>query len=128
MTLSVDSDRTADHNPSAGFALRTVRCDPTRAEILASGHLTSDSADVLAQVLDGHIRAGRRYLRLHVGRVRSVGETALDVIAAVHDRLLAERGTLVLTGVGDQIEKLLRTASPASPLLILRPTAAELRR
>jgi anti-anti-sigma regulatory factor len=128
MTLSVEPDHT-DHpdpaEPAGGFEVRTARCDRQGAAIRMSGDVTAGAAAVLAEVLDGHLRAGRRFLRLHVGGVRQLSEEAVTVIARAHDRLLRQRGTIVLTGVGEPIEAALRVAAPSSPLFLLAPTAAD---
>jgi anti-anti-sigma regulatory factor len=116
-----------DH-PTTGverFEVRTTRSDELRANLQVRGLLDSGAAAVLAHVIDGHIRAGRRFLRLDVGDVRSVGESAVAVIAVAHERLLARRGTMILTGVSAGMEAVLRGATPASPLLLVSPTAAE---
>jgi anti-anti-sigma regulatory factor len=112
--------------PSPGFDVRTARCDATRANLHVSGDLSGDGAAVLAHVIDGHLRAGRRFLRLHIGGARTLGESAIAVIADAHQQLLARRGTMILTGVTPAMEDVLRAATPTSPLLMLRPTAAEL--
>ena len=127
MTLTVTPDGTSTSDPAYGgsFDVRTSKSDASRANLQVSGHLDADSAALLQQVIDGHLRAGRRYLRLHVGGVRSIDGAALAVIATTHERLLASRGTLILTGVRDDIEPVLRAAAPASPLLLLAVTAAE---
>ncbi|HEY7009453.1 MAG TPA: STAS domain-containing protein [Jatrophihabitantaceae bacterium] len=110
------------------FDVQTTRSDELRANLKVSGLLDAGAAVVLASVIDGHIRAGRRFLRVNVGGVRSLGGSAIDVIARAHERLLARRGTMILTGVSAGMEAVLRTAAPASPLLLVSPTAAELRR
>jgi anti-anti-sigma factor len=125
MSLSVGTDRNGQSVPGAGFDVRTLRCDTTRANVRVSGDLDADGAAVLAQVIDGHVRAGRRFLRLHIGGVRSMSDEAVAAIAAAHDQLLARRGTMILTGVSGPIEAALRAAAPASPLLLVAPTAAE---
>ena len=125
MTLSVDTEPDDTSAPDSHFDVHTVRCDATRANVRVSGDLDDGGASVLAEVIDGHLRAGRRFLRLHVGRVRTLGTAAVEVIAAAHDQLLARRGTMILTGVDATLEAVLRAATPASPLLILAPTAAE---
>lgn len=116
MTLSVEA---GSNLPASGFDVRTSRCDAARANLSVSGDLDADGAAVLAQVIDGHVRAGRRFLRLHLGGVRSLGDAAMLVIARAHEQLLAARGTLILTGVEGRIEAALRLAAPASPLLLL---------
>jgi anti-anti-sigma regulatory factor len=120
--LPLEADRPV---PVTGFDVRTAGCDATRANLHLSGNLDDGAAVVLAEVIDGHIRAGRRFLRLHVGGLKVLGTQAVDVIAAAHDRLLASKGTMILTAVGGPIEAALRAAAPGSPLLLLPPTAAE---
>jgi anti-anti-sigma regulatory factor len=123
VTLSVETGPTL---PTGGFDVRTTTCDATRANLHVSGDLDDDGAAVLAQVIDGHVRAGRRFLRLHLGGVRSLGVAATVTIARAHEQLLASRGTLILIGVAGDIEAALRLAAPASPLLLLPASPAEL--
>lgn len=122
MTLSVKADPTI---PTGGFDVRTSSCDATRANLTVSGDLDDDGAAVLSEVIEGHIRAGRRFLRLHLGGVRGLGDAAMVVIARAHEQLLAGRGTLILTGVSGRIEAALRIAAPASPLLLLPDLRAD---
>lgn len=123
MTLSVETGPTI---PTGGFDVRTTTCDATRANLHVSGDLDDDGATVLGQVIDGHLRAGRRFLRLHLDGVRSLGVAATVAIARAHEQLLATRGTLILIGVAGDIEAALRLAAPASPLLLLPATPADL--
>jgi anti-anti-sigma regulatory factor len=122
MTLSVEAGANL---PASGFDVRTSRCDATRANLSVSGDLGSDGAAVLEQVIDGHLRAGRRFLRLHLGGVRSLGDAAMVVIARAHEQLLAGRGTLILTGVEGHVEAALRLAAPGSPLLLVPASPVE---
>jgi anti-anti-sigma factor len=122
MTLHIEADRSV---PTGGFDVRTARCDATRANLHLSGDLDDGAAVVLAEVIDGHVRAGRRFLRLHVGGLRSLDDAAVAVLAQAHERLLTARGTMILTGVRGPIEQALRAAAPASPLFMLPPNAAE---
>ena len=119
MTLSIE---TGSSIPTGGFDVRTSSCDASRANLTVSGELDGDGAAVLGEVIDGHIRAGRRFLRLHVGGVRALGDAAMLVLARAHEQLLAARGTLILTGVEGPIETALRAAAPGSPLLLLPAT------
>lgn len=123
MTLSVETGPTS---PTGGFDVRTTTCDATRATLHVSGDLHDDGAAVLAHVIDGHVRAGRRFLRLHLDGVRSLGAAATATIARVHEQLLATRGTLILIGVTGDVEAALRVAAPASPLLLLPASPADL--
>jgi anti-anti-sigma regulatory factor len=123
MTLTVEAGSSI---PTGGFDVRTATCDANRAVLYLSGDIGSDGAEVLAQVIEGHVRAGRRYLRLNLGGVRSLSDAATVVIARAHEQLLASRGTLILTGVDGAAEELLRLAAPASPLLLLPATLTEI--
>jgi anti-anti-sigma factor len=125
MTLSVGTGRDDQFASSTGFEVRTTRSDEIRANIQVSGDFGDEAAAVLAEVIDGHVRSGRRYLRLNVGAVRTLSSAAVSVIAAAHERLLGRRGTMILTGVSARLERELRAATPASPLFLLLPTAAD---
>lgn len=122
-TTSVE--RQPNDRPAAAFDVRTARADATRANVHVSGHLDAGAAVVLAHVIDGHLSAGRRFLRLHIGGVRGLSPEAIQVIAEAHEQLLARRGTMILTGVSSTLEDVLRAATLTSPLLMIRPTAAE---
>ena len=101
----------------------TVNSDTTRASVRAAGSLTADSATALAATANKHILAGRRYVRLDLSDVTSVDDTAIAVLAGIHARLLAQRGTLILTGVESWLDRLLADADVA--FLTLAPTVAE---
>lgn len=103
--------------------MTTVDCDDDRAYLRASGHLDLGGADVLRAVVDGHVRAGRRYLRLDVGNVSWFGPLALNVLVATHRQLLDDRGTLVLTGVRPELAEMF--ALSGAELFQIAPTAAE---
>jgi anti-anti-sigma factor len=125
MTTSVETESNEHQAANSAFDVRTTRCDATRANLHVSGYLNRDGAAVLAQVIDGHLRANRRFLRLHIGGVRGFDDAAIAVIAAAHDQLLSRRGTMILTSVSPSMEDVLRAATPTSPLLMIQPTAAE---
>jgi anti-anti-sigma regulatory factor len=127
MTLFVHAERGGPSASGAEFEVRTAHCDALRANIRVAGNVDDEAAGVLAEVIDGHVRAGRRFLRLHVGGVRALSPAAIELIGQAHERLLARRGTMILTGVSGRLEAELRAATPASPLFLLAPTAAEQR-
>jgi ABC-type transporter Mla MlaB component len=105
------------------FAASTVQCDARRAELEISGVLDVDAAAVLDAMVGAQVRAGRRYLRVNVAPVTRIDSAALGVLSRLHRRLLACRGTLILTGVTGRHERVLAHADPT--LLLLPPTAAE---
>jgi anti-sigma B factor antagonist len=94
-----------------------VRQDRTRALVRAVGEWDLANAEVLDDLLRTHEKAGRRYVRLDVSSVKFLDCTCLGVLVAAHRRLLAERGTLVLTGVTPRIVRLLRLARLEQVLL-----------
>jgi anti-anti-sigma factor len=101
-----------DHSsvPGHGASLTTLRQDRTRTLIRAVGEWDLAGADELAHALDAHERAGRRFIRLDVSAVTFLDCACLEVLVAAHARLLAARGTLVLTGVTPGIARLLSLA------------------
>jgi anti-anti-sigma factor len=125
MTLSVGTGRDEPSASGTVFEVRTARCDAMRASLRIGGDVDDEAAAVLAHVIEGHLRSGRRFLRVNVASVRTLSSAAVAVIAAAHEQLLGRRGTMILTGVSDPLANVLRAATPASPLFLLAPTAAE---
>lgn len=105
------------------LSLVTVRHDESSADLALTGRLDAEAAAVLSIAVDGHLRAGRRYLRLNLAAVPAIDRPALDRLAVLHRRLLAARGTLILTGLGARLEHQLSSAQPG--LLLLARTAAD---
>jgi ABC-type transporter Mla MlaB component len=83
----------------------TLNSDATRASLRAAGALNSDTVAELARAANEHVSAGRRYVRLDLANVTSVDNAAIAALARVHSRLLATRGTLILTGVEAWLER-----------------------
>lgn len=100
-TLSTESPRST---------VTTVRQDRTRALVSATGEWDLGNSAQLGAMLEAHERAGRRFVRLDVSGVTFLDCACLDVLVAAHGRLLAARGTLVLTGVPTRLARLLRIA------------------
>jgi|SRR5689334_13288905 len=96
--------------PNARASLTTLRQDPSRALVRAVGEWDLANAEVLAELLEEHEKAGRRFVRLDVSAVSFLDCTCLDVLVTAHRRLLAARGTLVLTGVTPRLMRLLGLA------------------
>lgn len=101
----------------------TVHHDDFRANVRVTGNLDHHAAATLASVTAEHLRAGRHYMRLDFSRVSGVDDTALAVLSDLHRRLLASRGTLIVTGVSARLERALATAS--APLFLLPTSAAD---
>jgi anti-anti-sigma regulatory factor len=114
---------TDPHTDTSRLSLVTVRHDAEFAELGLTGRLDADAAAILAIAIDGHLRAGRRYLRLNLAAAHLIDDAALARIAVLHRRLLALRGTLILTGLTPGLERKLSAAEP--DLLLLTRTAAD---
>jgi anti-anti-sigma factor len=80
-------------------AVFTAQFDRSRASVHVTGHLQGRTAGVLEAVLGDHLRAGRRYVRLDVSGLRDSDAAGLQILLDTHHRYLANRGTLVLTGL-----------------------------
>jgi anti-anti-sigma regulatory factor len=117
------SDAPREHAVPDPRVVVTVNCDRTRASVRAAGALSADTVAALATAANTHIVAGRRYLRLDVSNVTSVDDAAIAVLAGIHARLLADRGTLILTGVEVWLDSVLAETDVA--FLTLAPTAAD---
>jgi anti-sigma B factor antagonist len=78
--------------------------------VRAVGEWDLANAEALAEMLEEHEKAGRRFVRLDVSAVSFLDCTCLDVLVTAHRRLLAARGTLVLTGVTPRLTRLLSLA------------------
>jgi anti-anti-sigma regulatory factor len=120
MSLAVDDTARA----SAPFTVTTTRCDGVRADLRVCGRLNGRGAQVLRAVLDGHLRAGRRYLRVDIGGAAALDDAALGVLCEAHRWLLAARGTLVITAVTTSLAPVLAAADPT--FLTLATTATDI--
>jgi anti-sigma B factor antagonist len=99
----------AGRSPSR-VTLETLRQNRTHALVRAVGEWDLAKAATLADLLDAHEKAGRRFVRLDLSAVTFLDCTCIGVLVSVHRRLLAARGTLVLTGVSPRLQRLLRLA------------------
>ena len=106
-----------------GLSFVTLRQEADRVELAVRGCVDGETAPFIALAADGHLRMGRRYLRLDLGAVTAIDEAAVRRIAQLHRRLLAARGTLVLTNVPPSLFE--RLSEAESGLLMVAPTAAD---
>lgn len=88
-------------------SLTTLRRDRHSALVRAAGEWDLANAYRLAELLEKHETAGRRFVRLDVSSVSFLDCTCLEVLVTAHHRFLAARGTLVLTGVTPRLMRLL---------------------
>jgi anti-sigma B factor antagonist len=105
------------------MSVRTVRFDDIRALIKVNGELDLSTAAPLWAVLESHLAAGRRFLRLDLSGVTFLDATALTGITRAHKELLARRGTLVVTGVRSLVGRVLRVTGMDQVLFVGGPRA-----
>jgi anti-sigma B factor antagonist len=105
----------------AALSVETTRKDQQRALVRVAGDVDMSTGAALWAVLDGHLAAGRRFLRLDVSGVSFIDATALSGLTRVHYDALKLRGTLVLTGVVPRISKLLGLTGLDEMLFISGP-------
>lgn len=105
------------------MSVETVRFDAASALVKVNGELDLSTAAPLWAVLDSHLAAGRRYLRLDLSGVTFLDATALTGITRTHRELLARRGTLVITGVRVLVGRVLRMTGLDEVLFISGPRA-----
>lgn len=98
----------ADAAGAPSMSVQTVRFDKAYALIKVIGEIDRSTAAPLWAVLDSHVAAGRRFLRLDLSGVTFLDAAALSGITRAHKELLARRGTLVVTGVRPLVSHVLR--------------------
>lgn len=107
-TGNLDHAGKLDQTGHPGHAtIRTVAADATRACVRLRGEIDARIAPALGDELAEHLVRGRRYLRLELSAVTFMDTTALSMILAMHHRVLASRGTLILTGVRNPVSRLI---------------------
>jgi anti-sigma B factor antagonist len=90
------------------LSVETVGLDEHRAHVRVIGDLDVATGAPLWAVLDGHLAAGRRYLRLDLSGVSFIDAATLSGFARIHHSALADRGRLLLTGVRPRIARVMR--------------------
>jgi anti-anti-sigma regulatory factor len=114
-----------DQAGTGNFDVRTVAVDGSRAAVRVTGELSAACGFVLAEVLEGHLRAGRRFVRLNLSGVETADRAAGAALHRVHRAFLDRRGTLILTGVGGVVGAVLAADGLLDDLLVLPPAANE---
>lgn len=99
-----------DPTPSSavGYELAVVGADPLRATVRASGALDLAARDSIVEVLGRQRDSGRAIVRLDLTDVTFMDSSCLSTLVEEHQRFLAARGQLVLTGVGSGTNRLLK--------------------
>lgn len=110
---TVFSDHVARVTP-----VRTVAQDEWRALVALSGDLDIANASQLREELDAHLDAGRRVLRVDAAGVKFMDSTAVGALVAANTRCRELHGSLILTGVGRPLARLLQVAGLDRILLV----------
>jgi anti-anti-sigma factor len=105
------------------LSIETVRFDDRRATVSVHGDLDVSTAAALWSLLQSHLTAGRRYLRVDLSAVTFIDAAAVTAILEVHHEALYRRGTLVLTGVTPAIAKVLALAGVDQTLFLAGSSA-----
>jgi anti-sigma B factor antagonist len=90
------------------LSVETVGLDSHRAHVRVTGDLDMSTAPPVWAVLESHLAAGRRYLRLDLSGVPFLDAATLTGLSQLHQSALAERGRLLLTGVRPRVARVLR--------------------
>jgi anti-anti-sigma regulatory factor len=123
--MPVASVPAAEHASRQRLDIRTIAVDASQATVRVSGELSSGCAALIAVVLDGHLRAGRRFVRLNLGGAHTIDRAVVAQLRSAHRAFLERRGTLILTGVGPEVAAALSVAGAAADFLVLPPAADE---
>lgn len=123
MTLATPSRLSGD----ADRGVTTVLSDRTRALVRVDRDLDSGGVAALAELLDEHYAAGRRFLRINLAGVRTLDDRLVALLERTHYRMLASRGTSIVTGVRPEVMRTLSGLGLDQVLLVVQTCADEVR-
>ena len=121
MTLASPS-RSTPLSTTSGV-VRTVLADRTRAVVQVTRELDSAGVAMLERLLDEHYAAGRRFLRISVVGVRGLSASLITLLERTHYRMLARRGTSIITGAGPEVMRSLAELGLDQVLLVVETCA-----
>jgi hypothetical protein len=93
---------------SGGVAVTTVSSDDLRATVRVAGSLSVGTCPVLLRVLDAHLRAGRKYLRVDLDACAVDGADVLEPLSSAHAAVSARGGMLVFDHADGRASEVLR--------------------
>jgi anti-anti-sigma regulatory factor len=103
MTLATPAPRPPGAASTTPARLRTTRADRNSAVVQVGGDLDSGGVAALERLLDEHYNAGRRFLRVNLSGVRTLSSPLVTLLERTHYRMLARRGTSIVTGAGPEV-------------------------
>jgi anti-sigma B factor antagonist len=101
-----------------GLTLTITKADALRANMRLAGQLDLASARLLEAALEHQLDCGRRYLRLDLSGLAFFDAAGLAAILEAHQAFLDRRGTLILTGAGRRVRRLVELAELQDVLFI----------
>jgi anti-sigma B factor antagonist len=107
----------------ADMSVETIRFDRVGADIIVTGELDLGTSPPLWAVLQSHLAAGRRFLRLDLSGVTFLDATVLSGITRAHQDALGQRGNIVLTGVAGRVARVFGLVG-LDDVLFIRATPA----
>lgn len=109
-SLGSHSHRSHSHGDAerASFTLRVGGSDPERVIFFLGGDLLGPSCRPFAHFTERCIDAGTRRLRLDLTGLQALDLDGVDTLVAMHQRLSAEGGRLLLTNANPEVMSVLR--------------------
>jgi anti-anti-sigma regulatory factor len=78
---------------------------------------------MISAILTAQQERGARYVRVDLSEITAADSRGLNALLDVHRRFLAERGTVIFTGVGNELRATLAGAGLDRILFTTEPTA-----
>jgi anti-anti-sigma factor len=98
--------------------VETTASDEWRATVELRGEFDVANAAVISDALTRHLDEGRRVIRVDARAVGFMDSTAMARIAQASERCRAVHGSLILTGVPRQLQRLITIAGLDEVLLV----------
>jgi anti-sigma B factor antagonist len=111
---SVNGEGWAGH----GLTITIAKRDAQRASLRLVGELDLASVPILDACLRNLLATGSRYVRADLSGLSFLDCTGLGVLVEAHQDFLGVRGTLILTGAGPQVRRVMSIAGVDDVLFV----------
>jgi anti-anti-sigma regulatory factor len=111
--------------PTAPTGIHPVLADRSRAVVQVGHDLDGAGVGALERVIEEHCAAGRCFLRISLVGVHRLSAAFVALLERTHYRLLARRGTSIITGAGEEVMATLRELGLDEVLLVVEACAHE---
>src|SRR5262245_27671382 len=98
--------------------IETTASDGWHAAIALHGEVDAEVAPALHAELQGHLAAGRYFIRINAGGVTFLDSTALAAVVTAAQRCADERGALILTKVPTPVWRIIQITGLDTVLLV----------